>query len=48
LRGEVTAMIPGADPLPALKAPVAHLCAQWSEDLGSTPLFVDLANWARQ
>jgi phosphomannomutase len=46
LRGEVTAMTPGADPLPALKAPISHLCAQWVGDLASAPLFIDLANWA--
>lgn len=48
LRTEVAAMIPGADPLPALKAPIAHLCSQWAEELATTSLFAELKNWARQ
>ncbi len=48
LRTEVAAMIPGADPLPALKAPVAYLCTQWAKELPSTPLLAELANWARE
>jgi phosphoglucomutase/phosphomannomutase len=45
---EVAAMIPGADPLPALKAPVAYLCDQWAEELGPTPLLLELKNWAKR
>jgi hypothetical protein len=48
LRTEAAAMIPGADPLPALKAPVAHLCDQWSGELPPTPLLSALTDWARQ
>lgn len=48
LRGEVAAMTPGADPLPALKAPVAYLCGQWAGELASTPLLAELEDWAKQ
>jgi len=48
LHKEAAAMIPGADPLPALKAPVGYLCKQWAEELGSTPLLHELENWAQQ
>ncbi len=48
LRQEVAAMTPGANPLPALKAPLAFLCRQWSRELGSTRLLADLENWARE
>jgi hypothetical protein len=41
-------MTPGADPLPALKAPVACLCEQWRQELASAPLFTELAKWAGQ
>ena len=46
LSGEVSGLIPGADPLPALKAPVAYLCHEWSDELGSITLFRDLRTWA--
>ena len=46
LRGEVAAMTPGADPLPALRASVAHLCRQWENELGGAPLLSELAAWA--
>ena len=46
LSGEVSGLIPGADPLPALKAPVAYLCHEWSDELGSIALFRDLRTWA--
>lgn len=45
LRQRTAAMTPGADPLPALKAPLAYLCDQWAE---STPLSAELENWAKQ
>lgn len=48
LRDEVAAMIPGADPLPALRAPVAYLCEQWAEELAAAPLLPVLARWAKQ
>jgi len=48
LRRETAAMIPGADPLPALKAPLAYLCGQWAGELGSTALLTELENWAEQ
>ncbi len=35
LRGEVAAMTPGSDPLPAVKAPVAHLCGEWAGEVES-------------
>ena len=43
MRSEVADMMPGADPLPALKAPVAYLCATW-EDTSS--LAAQLRAWA--
>jgi len=46
LRGEVAAMTPGADPLPALKPAVAHLCKQWAAELGSRPRLAELQAWA--
>jgi hypothetical protein len=46
LRGEVAAMTPGANPLPALRASVAYLCRQWKDELPPTPLQADLAAWA--
>jgi hypothetical protein len=46
LRGEVAAMTPGANPLPALRVSVAHLCRQWQNELGGTPLLTELAAWA--
>jgi phosphoglucomutase/phosphomannomutase len=48
LRGEVAAMTPGANPLPALRASVAHLCAQWENELGAAPLLTELAAWAER
>jgi phosphoglucomutase/phosphomannomutase len=46
LRSDVSAMTPGADPLPALKDSIAFLCAQWEKEFASTPLFRQLQNWA--
>ena len=46
LKGEVAAMTPGADPLPALKASVAWLCRQWENEAGGTHLLAELAEWA--
>jgi len=46
LRGEVASMTPGADPLPALKAPLICLCERWREELASAPLLAELADWA--
>ncbi len=46
LAGEVSGLIPGVDSLPALKAPVAYLCREWSAELGSTALCRDLRKWA--
>jgi hypothetical protein len=48
LRAEIATMIPGADPLPAVKAPLAYLCSQWKGEFSSLPVFVDLDSWARQ
>jgi phosphoglucomutase/phosphomannomutase len=48
LREETAAMTPGADPLPALKTPLAYLCDHWAEELGSRPLLAELEDWARQ
>jgi phosphoglucomutase len=46
LGGEVAAMTPGTDALPALKASVAWLCAQWKGELGDAPLLAELERWA--
>jgi phosphomannomutase len=47
LRGEIAAMTPGTDPLPAAKVSLAHLAAHWREELGAKPLLDSLAAWAR-
>ena len=39
-------MTPGADPLPALKAPLAYLCSRWAEEMAGTPLLAELEQWA--
>ncbi len=46
LRGEVAAMTPGSDPLPALKGPVAHLCARWAGEGLASARLDELAAWA--
>jgi len=46
LHKEVAAMTPGADPLPALKAPLALLAGQWARENGPTPLLGELQTWA--
>jgi phosphoglucomutase/phosphomannomutase len=47
LREQTALMTPGADPLPALKAPVAYLCRQWSPKIPHTRLFSELEQWAK-
>lgn len=46
LREETAAMTPGADPLPALNAPISYLCGQWAGEFTSNPLFAELKSWA--
>ncbi len=46
LRRESAALLPGADPLPALKAPLAFLCGQWARDLPASPILSELNQWA--
>ncbi|MFQ5740408.1 MAG: hypothetical protein ACE5JX_15475 [Acidobacteriota bacterium] len=48
LREEATGMTPGANPLPALKAPVACLCRQWVDRLPATSLRSRLRDWAQE
>ena len=48
LREEVSAMTPGSDPLPALKAPLAYLCGLWRAEMSSEPLLQDLQRWSGQ
>ena len=48
LRRQASAMTPGADPLPALKAPIAYLCDGWKAELAANPVFGDLDRWARR
>lgn len=45
LRGEAASMTPAADPLPALKPALAHLCRQWHREPRMT-LVDKLADWA--
>jgi hypothetical protein len=47
LRERITAMTPGTDPLPAVKAPLHWLCAQWRSDGLVGPLPEALARWAQ-
>ena len=47
LSNETASMTPGADPLPALKAPLASLLGTWSEDLARTPLLNELQKWSK-
>jgi phosphoglucomutase/phosphomannomutase len=47
LREQTAQMTPGADPLPALKAPVAYLCREWSSGQSPTPVFSQLLAWAK-
>jgi phosphoglucomutase/phosphomannomutase len=44
LREESAAMTPGSDPLPALKAPVAYLCGEWTDV--ESPVLEALREWA--
>jgi phosphoglucomutase len=46
LRQECRALLPGADPLPALKAPLASLAKGWARALPPSPLMTDLLRWA--
>ena len=45
LRDEVAAMTPGSDPLPALKAPVGRLCAEWADDGLASERLDELQGW---
>jgi phosphoglucomutase/phosphomannomutase len=47
LRQQVAAMTPGANPLPALKAPLAHLCGQWAVELKDCARLDELTAWAK-
>ncbi len=46
LQAATAGMTPGADPLPALKAPLAVLCAQWRSEI-SNPALEALRRWAQ-
>jgi phosphoglucomutase len=48
LRSQAAAMTPGADPLPALKAPMAYLCDQWAAELRGSPVLAELKTWAKK
>ena len=41
------ALIPGADPLLALKAPLACLCQQWKKEGAAILLLSDIERWMR-
>ena len=47
LRAETADMTPGADPLPALKAPLAMLCEQWRTGI-SSPVLEALHQWTQR
>jgi phosphoglucomutase/phosphomannomutase len=46
LRDAVAPMTPGTDALPAVRAPIAWLCAQWKDELSAAALLPKLAAWA--
>jgi hypothetical protein len=46
LRDETQAMTPGADPLPALKAPIAYDCGILAGEMTSAPLLSTVRAWA--
>lgn len=48
LRQASSAMTPGTDPLPALKAPLAEICRQWADEFANQPLFEKIASWTQQ
>ncbi len=49
LKEQASLMTPGADPLPALKAPLRYLCHKWEKDIqGDLALMSELAKWAGQ
>jgi hypothetical protein len=47
LRDQTALMTPGADPLPALKASLAHVLEEWSGQMEPGPLYSELRTWAR-
>ena len=48
LREEAAAIVPGSDPLPALKEAVAYLCQQWAGEGAPGPLLDELGRWAQR
>ncbi len=48
LETEVAPMTPGANPLPAIKAPIAYVTAQWAGKLENVSLLTELQSWAAQ
>ena len=48
LREKTAEMTPGADPLPALKAPLAVLCEQWRAEGLASPSLDALRQWTQQ
>ncbi len=47
LRAETSGMTPGADPVPALHAPLAVLCEQWQAEGLASPALEALHQWAQ-
>jgi len=47
LRREAAAMTPGADPMPALKEPMAFIMDLWIREKGPTPILDALQEWSR-
>ncbi len=47
-REEIRGMTPGADPLPALKSPLAYVAREWMAQLGRVPALTELEEWTRQ
>lgn len=48
LRGQAANLVPGADALPALRAPLAYLAEEWSEDSDMRSRVDDLRSWATE
>ncbi len=48
LREKTADMTPGADPLPALRAPLSVLCEQWRTEGLSSPALEALRRWTQQ
>lgn len=48
LRDQSSTLLPGADALPALKAPLRSLATRWKTDLAGSPVAQALLSWAKE